>query len=166
METYEALLKSQLKQLEEVLLRRHQAEFHALKQQYLLGVEKGAPGLSEDCGQNDEIPQERWCLERTRAVKRWESFSWKLLARQESSFDTEESIIAVRSSSERPDLRMRSSWCHSVMQKRVLLGWNENQHSAAGWEDAPELAQQLHGGYDPQELRSETTVAVLRRSDG
>ncbi|CAK9018427.1 Protein-ribulosamine 3-kinase [Durusdinium trenchii] len=121
METYEALLKSQLKQLEEVLLRRHQAEFHALKQQYLLGVEKGAPGLSEDCGQNDEIPQERWCLERTRAVKRWESFSWKLLARQESSFDTEESIIAVRSSSERPDLRMRSSWCHSVMQKRVKM---------------------------------------------
>ena len=48
----------------------------------------------------------------------------------------EESIIAVRSSSERPDLRMRSSWCHSVMQKRVLLGWNENQHSAAGWVDS------------------------------
>ena len=34
----------------------------------------------------------------------------------------ESGIMAVRSTSQRPDLRMRSSWCHSVMQKRVLLG--------------------------------------------
>ena len=33
-----------------------------------------------------------------------------------------DSIVAVRSTSERHDLRMRASWCHSVMQKRVWHG--------------------------------------------
>ncbi|CAK9018115.1 Potassium voltage-gated channel subfamily H member 5 (Ether-a-go-go potassium channel 2) (rEAG2) (Voltage-gated potassium channel subunit Kv10.2) [Durusdinium trenchii] len=117
METYETLLKSQLKQLEEVLLRRHDYEFQALKQQYLRGVQQGFSDFY-----NDEIPQELPDMEQTKAVQRWEKLSCKLMARQGGSFETEESgIMAVRSTSQRPDLRMRSSWCHSVMQKRVKM---------------------------------------------
>lgn len=97
-----------------------------MKQQLLSGRDVGsaqsslhAAALELDAldGCADPVPTERKPLQ-SETELRWVTMTQKLLDRAEGPTPREDSVIAL---GESEDLRMRPTWCHSVLQKRVNM---------------------------------------------
>lgn len=97
-----------------------------MKQQLLSGRDLGsaqsslhAAALELDAldGCADPVPTERKPLQ-SETELRWVTMTQKLLDRAEGPTPREDSVIAL---GESEDLRMRPTWCHSVLQKRVNM---------------------------------------------